>query len=226
MLKPKLDTLPSRQRLLWERLRPTPRDFVLYGGTALALRLQHRESIDFDFFSCRPFQPLELLRSIPYLKDQVVTQQADSTLSCNIETGEGPVKISFFGGLLLRQIAAPEVVESNGIAVASLLDLFGTKCVTVTQRNEIKDYLDIHALLTRTNVGLPEGIAAARAIYGQQYDPAMTLQALAYFADLRGPIDDTVKGALLAAVRGVSLRELPALSASNTIGAATQGIGP
>jgi hypothetical protein len=51
MLTPKLDTLPSRQRLLWKGLGPTPRHFVLCGGTALALRLGHRESIDFDFFS-------------------------------------------------------------------------------------------------------------------------------------------------------------------------------
>lgn len=36
MLKPKLDVLPSRQPLLWDRLASTPRDFVLYGGTALA----------------------------------------------------------------------------------------------------------------------------------------------------------------------------------------------
>ncbi|WP_373321508.1 nucleotidyl transferase AbiEii/AbiGii toxin family protein [Rivihabitans pingtungensis] len=28
--------------------------FVLYGGTAIALRLGHRESVDFDFFSDRP----------------------------------------------------------------------------------------------------------------------------------------------------------------------------
>lgn len=78
-LRPKLDTLPSRQRLLWRELGPTPRHFVLYRGTALTLRLGHRKSIDFDFFSNRPFEPFELLRSIPYLANQRATQQAQDT---------------------------------------------------------------------------------------------------------------------------------------------------
>jgi hypothetical protein len=223
ILKPKLDTLPPRQRLVWERLGSTPRDFVLYGGTGLAVRLGHRQSVDFDFFSCRPFQPLELFRSISYLKDCSITQQAESTLSCNIETNEGAVKISFFGDLSLRQIATPDLVESSGIPVASLMDLFGTKCATVTQRNEVKDYLDIHALLTKGMLALPEGIAAARAIYGRQYDPLMTLQALSYFEDLREALDGTLKSMLLAAVSQVSVQDLPAVTARNAIGAGLEG---
>lgn len=220
-LKPKLDTLPGRQRLLWNELGPTPPHFVLYGGTALALRLGHRESVDFDFFSNRPFEPLELLRSLPYLANQRATQQAENTLSCSAETAEGEVMISFFGGLPLRQIAAPDLAEGNGIAVASLLDLFGTKCVTIAQRSERKDYLDIHALLTRTSLTLSEGIAAARAIYGRQYDPLMTLQALSYFADLTEPLDGPTRTDLLAAVGGVSLQSIPTMSASGEIGAAS-----
>lgn len=221
LLKPKLDTLPSRQRLLWRELGTTPRHFVLYGGTALALRLGHRASVDFDFFSSRPFQPLELLRSIPYLAGQRATQQAENTLSCSVETAEGEVRISFFGGLPLLQIATPDIAESNGISIASLLDLFGTKCVTIAQRSESKDYLDIHALLSRTNLTLPEGIAAARAIYGRQYDPLMTLQALSFFADLAEPLDEPTKKDLLAAVGGLSLQDLPTLSASSEIGVAS-----
>jgi hypothetical protein len=218
-LTPKLDALPSRQRLLWRELGPTPRHFVLYGGTALALRLGHRESVDFDFFSKRPFQPLELLRSIPYLANQRATQQAENTLTCSVETAEGEVTISFFGGLPLRQIAAPDLAESNGVSIASLLDLFGTKCVTIAQRSERKDYLDIHALLTRTSLTLPQGIAAARGIYGRQYDPLMTLQALSYFADLTEPLDELTKKDLLAAVGELSLQNLPTISASSEIGA-------
>lgn len=113
----------------------------------MALRLGHRQSIDFDFFSPRAFQPLELYKSIPYLRDQAIVQQSASTLSCNIETADGAVKISFFGDLSLGQIEWPDRITENGIAVASLLDIFGMKCATVPQRNEVKDYIDIHALL-------------------------------------------------------------------------------
>jgi hypothetical protein len=52
---PRLDILPEGQRLLWPELDHVPQDFVLYGGTALALQLDHRVSEDFDFFSAQPF---------------------------------------------------------------------------------------------------------------------------------------------------------------------------
>jgi hypothetical protein len=219
ILTPNLGILPSRQLRVWRLLSATPKDFVLYGGTALALRLGHRQSVDFDFFSCRSFQPLELLRSISYLADQTVTQQSASTLSCDIGTGSGAVKISFFGDLSLGQVETPDVVQSNGIAVASLADLFGMKCATVPQRNELKDYLDIYALITAGHFNLAQGIAYARAIYGRQYNPVLTLQALSYFDDLSDPLADDIKAILLAAVRTVSLPDLAAITAAGTIGA-------
>lgn len=50
-----MDILPMAQRRLWPQLGNAPKlGFVLYGGTAIALRLGHRDSVDFDFFSERP----------------------------------------------------------------------------------------------------------------------------------------------------------------------------
>jgi Nucleotidyl transferase AbiEii toxin, Type IV TA system len=219
ILTPNLSILPSSQRRIWNQLGATPNDFVLYGGTALALRLGHRQSVDFDFFSRQSFRPLDLARSISYLTDQTVTQQSVSTLSCEIGTGREAVKISFFGGLSLGQIETPDIVESNGIAVASLRDLFGMKCATVPQRNEIKDYLDIYALITVGRIDLADGVACARAIYGRQYNPVLTLQALSFFDDLHDPLSEDIKIALHAAVRSVSLQDLPAITAPEKIGA-------
>lgn len=53
----KIDILPPAQRELWPELSRAPAHFILYGGTALALRLAHRQSLDFDFFSSAPFEP-------------------------------------------------------------------------------------------------------------------------------------------------------------------------
>ncbi len=223
ILTPNLSILPAGQRRVWNQLNATPKDFVLYGGTALALRLGHRQSADFDFFSCQSFQPLKLMGSIAYLADQTVTQQSASTLSCEIGTVSGAVKISFFGDLSLGQIETPDIVESNGIAVASLGDLFGMKCATVPQRNEVKDYLDIYALITAGHINLAEGIARARAIYGRQYNPVLTLQALSFFDDLNDPLSEDIKAVLHAAVRSVSLQDLPAIMARGKIGANLEG---
>ena len=53
---PRLDALPAAQRAVWPALGGVPDSFVLYGGTALALRLGHRTSVDFDFFSAEPIE--------------------------------------------------------------------------------------------------------------------------------------------------------------------------
>ena len=58
MFTPNLSILPEPQRRLWAELRDTPKTFVLYGGTALALRLGHRQSQDFDFSPTFLFKPL------------------------------------------------------------------------------------------------------------------------------------------------------------------------
>jgi Nucleotidyl transferase AbiEii toxin, Type IV TA system len=67
--QPRLDILPPPQRALWTELDATPDHFTLYGGTALALRLGHRQSVDFDFFSRTAFNPGDLAREIPYLAE-------------------------------------------------------------------------------------------------------------------------------------------------------------
>jgi len=48
-----LDILPPAQRKIWDALSALPSEFVLYGGTAIALQLGHRQSVDFDFFARR-----------------------------------------------------------------------------------------------------------------------------------------------------------------------------
>jgi len=54
-LDPRTDILPKPQQQTWPLLAPTPQlSFVLYGGTAVALHLGHRTSVDFDFFRSAP----------------------------------------------------------------------------------------------------------------------------------------------------------------------------
>src|SRR5205823_11715959 len=126
MFTAKLEILPHAQRCLWDELRHTPQEFVLYGGTAIALRLGHRQSEDFDFISNNPFAPDVLRKSIQYLQDAEMSQFEANTLTV-IAHRDGPVKVSFFGGLKLNRIQDPDVSADNGIQVASLLDVAATK---------------------------------------------------------------------------------------------------
>ena len=119
---PRLDILPAPQLKLWPELMTTPNHFTLYGGSAIALRLGHRQSIDFDFYSLKTFEPHSLLRDVPYLKGAVIKQSSPNTLTVSIDRG-GPILLSFFGDIDLGQVAAAELAEGPRIQVASLLDL-------------------------------------------------------------------------------------------------------
>lgn len=206
--KPTLTILPPPQLRLWPELDATPEQFTLYGGTALALRLGHRASVDFDFFSNQPFDPDELAAAIPYLKKAERVQVAPNTLKCRVER-EGPVLLSFFGGLGLGVVAPREKVEGKTLYVASLLDLAGTKVAVVQKRAEAKDYYDIDALL-RHGVDLPTALTAGRIVYGLAFNPLIALKALSFFDDVPS-LPDEVRQRLRVAVEAVDVSALAAL---------------
>jgi hypothetical protein len=212
MFKPNLSVLPEPQRHLWAELRNTPKTFVLYGGTALALRLGHRQSEDFDFFSNTSFHPTSLRDSIPYLKHAEMTQFQDNPLTAVVDRN-GPVKLSFFGSLGIKRAQDPDVVEENGVQVASILDLLASKLKTVQLRAQAKDYRDVLRTL-EAGLSLAEGLAVAAAIYGKDFNGALSLKALTFFEDGDLPsLTRTVQKRLLEAATSVNLRELPTVVA-------------
>lgn len=208
---PRLDILPPAQQRLWPELAKTPGHFTLYGGTAIALRLGHRQSVDFDFFSPESFEPHTLLESLPYLKAAAVRTSAANNLTITVDRG-GPVQVQFFGNFDLGQVDAAEMTQDTRIQVASLLDLAGMKAAVVTQRAEPRDYLDIHALLTKASIPLSKMLAAASVIYGNQFNPLTSLKAIAYHGDANlAALPESVRSYLSDAVHSTDLSKLPVL---------------
>lgn len=213
LFSPRLDILPPSQRRLWDELGEVPPEFVLYGGTAIALYLGHRESADFDFFGDRPLDPNNLTLAIPFLAGAAVAQREPNTLSCVVDRG-GPVKVSFFGLPRVPRLRPPSVAPDNGLRIASLLDLAGMKASVVQMRAEAKDYVDIDAMLAEGRIDLPAALASARAIYGSQFNPQITLKALSYFDDGDLPrLPQALKDRLARAVSAVDLDRLPVVTA-------------
>lgn len=207
--QPQLHILPPPQRRLWDELGAVPAEFVLYGGTALALHLGHRVSEDFDFFGNLGFQPREIIARIPFLAGAPPLQQSPNTLTVVVDRG-GPVRVSFFGLPSLARLHPPLVMSDNGLRLASLLDLAATKVAVVQQRAEAKDYLDISALLDDQRVDLPLALAAASAVYGPEFQPQITLKALSYFGDGNlSTLAPRIQQQLSRAARTVNLDRLP-----------------
>lgn len=209
IFSPHLEILPSPQRRLWDELSTTPSEFVLYGGTAVALHLGHRDSIDFDFFGNKKIDGQQLLSTIPYLARAVVTQMEPNTLSCSVDRNGG-VKLSFFGVPSLTRLRQPLVAPDNGLQIASLLDLAATKVSVVQRRAEAKDYIDIAAIVSKGGVSLPQALAAGKAVFKSQFNPIDTLKALSYFndGDLQS-VPKNVRDFLASEVAAVDLGHLP-----------------
>ncbi|MDH5666495.1 MAG: nucleotidyl transferase AbiEii/AbiGii toxin family protein [Nitrospira sp.] len=181
---PCLSTLPPAQRQLWLALRPAPNlGLVLYGGTAIAVRLGHRPSVDFDFFTDQPLDKPALFDAFPFLRQATVLQDTPNALTVLIKSEQAAdqfVKISFFGTISFGRIGEPEMTDDGILQVASLDDLMATKLKVVLQRIEAKDYQDIVAMLA-AGVDLSKGLAGARALYGPAFQPSESLKALVYF---------------------------------------------
>jgi hypothetical protein len=76
------------------------------------------------------------------------------------------VKVSFFGVPKLPRLVPPHILKDNGLKVASLLDLAGTKASVLQLRAESKDYIDMDALMLLGGIGLPLALTAAQRLYG------------------------------------------------------------
>ena len=169
------EILDSERRKLLPALKFTTNlDLYLAGGTALALQLGHRKSVDFDFYSPKPLDErnleIQLVSSIPHI---TVTHRAAGTLIAQA----GSVDLSFFYypySLLLP------LVRTEYFDLASVEDIAAMKIIAVTQRGVRRDFLDLFMMCQKE--GLEQILTWTKKKY-PQFDSYMALKALTFFQD-------------------------------------------
>ncbi|WP_297446509.1 nucleotidyl transferase AbiEii/AbiGii toxin family protein [Acidiferrobacter sp.] len=185
-LSPHFTILPPAQRRLWPDLRLAPRlGFTLYGGTAIALRLGHRHSVDFDFFSAKPLDREAIKAAFPFMAYASTLQDHANTWVVSAPSGSSEqetVKVSFFGMITFGRVGNPDLTADGVLSVASFEDLMATKLKVILQRAESRDYRDIVAMI-QAGVSLSHGLSAARLLFGSHFQPSESLKALTYFQD-------------------------------------------
>lgn len=136
--------------------------FYFSGGTALsAFYLQHRESIDLDFFSEKRFDTQTILTNFKKWEEELgfelQSEFLDPLFRCQAVFKNGEkVKIdfSYYPYKRLDKGTRLKLLE-----VDSLLDIAVNKLMTITQRHEVKDFVDLYFLLQRFSVWeLKEGV--------------------------------------------------------------------
>jgi hypothetical protein len=175
-----LDILTERQRTALSLLAPEAeqRGFYLAGGTAVALHLGHRRSVDFDWFCRDPLpDPLRLAQEI---RNAVPRFKAGQISRGTLYGKLSSVQVSFLEykyPLLDPLVECPEF----GCHLAALRDLACMKLSALAQRGAKKDFLDLYAL-GQQGFRLQEMLDWYRTKFNVQ-DIAHLAYALAYFDD-------------------------------------------
>jgi hypothetical protein len=153
------------------------RKYYLVGGTAIALHLGHRRSIDFDLFTSKPIEKSKLrkkLIQIPY-KQIPIFEDVDQL---HIMVNE--VKLTFF--YYPFQIDCPVKVFS-WFKMPDLLTLAAMKAFALSRRAKWKDYVDLYFII-KDHFSIVEISQKGKSIYGDQYAEKLFRQQLAFHKDI------------------------------------------
>ncbi len=157
--------------------------FFLVGGTALALQLGHRTSIDLDLFTPEPFDKNELLEALIAAElDVKIESEGASMLITNING----VKVDFVK-MSYPVLFSPLRVE--GVRMLSVKDIAPMKLKAVTQRGSKKDFYDIYFLLDL--LPLAEMLHLFLEKF-KQHEIFHVVKSLTYFEDAEGYADPMV----------------------------------
>jgi len=149
--------------------------FYLVGGTALAMHLGHRKSIDIDLFSNFGFDGSVLLEKIHQDFSYQLFYSAQNTLKGHIDNINVDILAHRY-----KLIAEPEMIL--GVKLASLPDIIAMKLNAIsTSGQRSKDFIDIYYLLEKFN------LSSMLEFYQEKYDQqnnAFVLKSLIYFDDV------------------------------------------
>jgi hypothetical protein len=179
----------------------------LAGGTALALHLGHRLSVDFDFFRPEPFLPQHLLQQLPTPPPVRVLQEETNTLTVLFHD----VKTSFFSYRpgILRPLVTHDALP---FPLASIPDIAAMKLAAIAGRGARKDFVDIY-VICRECFPLQEAITYLQTKFTEQeYDPYHILRSLTYFDDAEAePMPQLLRPIAWDDIKTYFLQQVPRL---------------
>ena len=202
------EILNDRQTELLPLMTQFRREYYLVGGTAIALYLGHRRSIDFDLFKPSAINHKRNLDKIAATKfAHTVTRRVAEQMNLIVND----VKLTFF--------QYPFPVESTArfdayFRLPSLLQLAAMKAYALGRRSKWKDYVDLYFLL-RDHFTIADITACATQLFGELFSEKMFRSQLCYFDDVdyteavdwlipNPPTDDEIKQTLTEiAVQGL-----------------------
>lgn len=159
------------------------KDFYLVGGTALALKLGHRNSIDIDLFTQHEFDDNDLLENLLEKFDLKLVYNRKNTIICSINE----VKTDF---IRHNYPLINNPITEEGITFLSLEDICAMKLHAIQNSGKrLKDFIDIYFLLEHFSLNQ---MLNFYEIKYQHSNKLIALRAINYFEDIDPSIDPPI----------------------------------
>ena len=171
------EILTAEQEKLLPLVKKFSSEFGLVGGTAVALHLGHRRSIDFDLFTAAHFNIPAIQSKITRsgsVQKVLVKRKGEFTLLID------SVKFTFFEYPFPTPFS--EQFE-NIIRIPDLLTLGAMKAYALGRRAKWKDYVDLYFIAKKYD-GLERIAEQGRKIFGGEFNEKIFRVQLAYFEDI------------------------------------------
>jgi len=173
-----LETLTQQGQKIFQKLKNFS-EFHLAGGTALALQIGHRRSIDFDLFSKKNISP-RLLNKIekifPNSNIDIIVNRPEQ-LSVNINQ----VKLDF---IKYPFPLISKLIKYQGVAICSIVEICAMKAYALGRRPALKDYIDLYYALKEKKTTLEKIIKTAKKKYKREFNARLFLEQLVYTEDV------------------------------------------
>lgn len=171
------EVLSKEQKELLPKLGFLKREgFYLAGGTALALQIGHRTSIDFDFYSPVLFKPESLYKKFLENKIEAIRlQQGWGTLILKLDNVE--TSLFYYDYPLIKAL----ITIPQGVSLLSIEDIAAMKLEAIIQRGIRRDFIDIYFPLKK--FGLKKILKFCQKKYAKVFNIYQALLALLYFED-------------------------------------------
>jgi len=172
-----LEILSAQQRELLPFIANFKRSFYLVGGTAIALHVGHRHSIDFDLFTTKKLNKSCIRKSVfelPYSKKTLFSDVDQAHFYIN------EVKVTFFQ--YPYPVEHREMLDGI-ISIPTLLSLSAMKAFALGRRAKWKDYVDLYFML-KDYFAVKEISTEAERIFGQMFSEKLFRLQLAFHKDI------------------------------------------
>ena len=172
------EALTDEGKTIWPLLKRFD-GFYLAGGTALALQIGHRVSVDFDLFSPEDINKNLLSKVKKVFQQRTVYPSVNNPDELTVLVGN--VKITF---LKYPFLAIEDLVVLDGIPTLSVKEIAATKAYAIGRRGTFKDYIDLYFIISENYASLKETVDLADKKFAHEFNSRLFLEQLIFMDDI------------------------------------------